>query len=56
MKGKYLTAEDDAKRDKALDSVIYDVTDFTSKATGTPASVVKLVREWITTDKDDLED
>ncbi|WP_097125248.1 hypothetical protein [Spirosoma fluviale] len=55
-KGKYLTAEDDAKRDKALDSVIYDVTDIASKATGTPVSVVKLMREWITGDKKDLED
>lgn len=51
----YITAEDEAKREKALDSVILNVTNFASKATGTPASVVRLGREWLTTDKDDLE-
>ncbi|WP_097125236.1 helicase-related protein [Spirosoma fluviale] len=54
--GKYLMEEDEQRRDKALDSVIYDTTDFMTKASGTPASVTKLVREWITTDADDLED
>ena len=52
---KYLTEEDEEKRDKNLDSVIYDVSNFLPKATGVPSSLAKIIREQLTVDADDLE-
>ena len=43
----YLLAEDAAVRDKKLDSLIYDVTDFTAKSTGIPSSLARLIREHL---------
>ncbi|GAB3334111.1 hypothetical protein GCM10027299_42140 [Larkinella ripae] len=51
--GGILLAEDDEKRQKAIDSAIYNITSFAAHATGTPSSIWRLGREHLTIDEDD---
>ena len=44
--GAVFMEEDEAKKDKLIDSTIYETTDFLTKLSGFPSSATKLMREW----------
>jgi hypothetical protein len=54
--GQFIGAEDEKKQQRAADSFIFTATDFAAKSAGFPASVTRIVREQLTTDKDDLKE